>query len=177
MGLYAYPPNTQAVRFLIEEVMPRLLRARPDAQLVVTGGAVPIQRPWLINPGVVPFGEVPALLRACAIGTAPIFSGSGTRLKILECMAAGTPVVATPKGAEGIEVVDGQSILLAQEAAGFAERILWIWDDPALAETLTGQARQIARSTYDWPVCLRGLVACCDGSPSHRPGGRRQQRR
>jgi len=158
MGLYAYPPNTEAVRFLVQSVMPLLLRSHPDAQLVVTGGEVPLRRPWLINPGVLPFEEVPAMLRACGLGTAPIFSGSGTRLKILESMAAGVPVVATPKGAEGLAVADGVSILLAEDPEGFACQIRRLWEAPDLGEALADNARQLICLRYDWPVCLRGLL-------------------
>ncbi len=121
MGLYAYPPNTLAVQFLVTEVMPRLLQTHQDAELIVTGGDVPFQFPWLKNPGILPFGEVPALLKACSVATAPIFIGSGTRLKIVEAMAAGVPVVATPKGAEGLEAADGRALLLASDGEQFAE--------------------------------------------------------
>lgn len=161
MGLYAYTPNTQAVRFLVDEVMPRVLAAAPDAQLVVTGGAVPFRHPWLINPGVIPFDEVPAMIRACSVGTAPIFSGSGTRLKILECMAAGTPVVSTAKGSEGICVADGASILLAEDGEGFARSILGLWAAPLRAASLARTAQEVAQTHYDWPVCTAALVRHC----------------
>jgi glycosyltransferase involved in cell wall biosynthesis len=161
MGLYAYAPNTQAVRFLVDEVMPRVLATAPDAQLVVTGGEVPFRHPWLINPGVIPFDEVPAMIRACSVGTAPIFSGSGTRLKILECMAAGTPVVSTVKGAEGVCVVDGASILLAEHGEGFARAILGLWAEPRRAASLARKAQDLAQIHYDWPACPAELVRRC----------------
>ncbi len=156
MGLYAYPPNTRAVQFLLTEVMPRLRQTHSDAELIVTGGVVPVRFPWLKNPGILPFEEVPALLRACGVATAPIFLGSGTRLKILEAMAAGAVVVATPKGAEGIEVEDGRGILLASDGESFAACIRRIWDEPGLGKRLTGEARDFVRARFDWPVCLKG---------------------
>lgn len=168
MGLYAYRPNTQAVEFLINEVMPRLLQTHPDAQLIVTGGEVPHRHSWLKNPGMLPFDDMPAMIQACSVGTAPIFSGSGTRLKILECMAAGIPVVATPKGAEGLEVEDARSILLARDGEAFASQIRRLWSDPGLGESITRNALQVVRSRYDWPVCVRSLTACLD-----LPGGSR----
>lgn len=158
MGLYAYGPNTEAVEFLIHDVMPRLLKIDPDAQLVVTGGEVPYQYSWLKNPGMLPFDDLPALIRACSISTAPIFSGSGTRLKIVECMAAGIPVVSTPKGAEGLVVVDGQSILLAIDGEGFATAICRLWENSDLYHSLTATALKIVSSRYDWPVCLENLI-------------------
>jgi len=159
MGLYAYPPNTLAVRFLVNEVMPRLLETHPDAELVITGGDVPFQYPWLKNPGVVPFKDVPALLKACSVATAPIFMGSGTRLKIVEALAAGAPVVATPKGAEGLEIEDGRALLLASTGEEFAEQVRRVWGDPGLRASLIAEGRQLVRSRYDWSVCLSALLA------------------
>jgi len=158
MGLYAYPPNTLAVQFLVTEVMPRLLKTHRDAELVVTGGDVPFRFSWLNNPGILPFGEVPALLRACSVATAPIFLGSGTRLKIVEAMAAGVPVVATPKGAEGLGAADGRMILLASDGEQFAAAIRRIWDEPGLRESLVREARDFVRAKFDWAVCLSALI-------------------
>jgi polysaccharide biosynthesis protein PslH len=120
-GLYAYPPNSVAVDFLIRNVMPRLLAHTPEAQLLITGGALSYREPWLITPGIVPHDELPVLLASCRVAAAPIFSGSGTRLKILEAMAAGVPVVSTTKGAEGLPFRHGEHLLVADDADAFVE--------------------------------------------------------
>lgn len=126
MGLYAYPPNKRAVDFLLGEVIPLLLKRNLDFQLLVIGGSLPFKESWLINPGVVKYEELPSVVGACRLGVAPVFEGSGTRLKILEYGAAGLPVVSTAKGAEGLTVSDGESIYLRENGVGFAEAITTI---------------------------------------------------
>jgi glycosyltransferase involved in cell wall biosynthesis len=156
MGFYEYPPNRAAVDFLMNEVMPWLRRRRPSVELVVTGGTIPYSAPWLINPGVVGREEFNAILGACRIGVAPIFSGSGTRLKILEYMAAGLPVVATRKGAEGLGVQPGVHALYAETAEEFGEAILRLLDDRGLAEQLSLEGAALVRAKFDWvPILSR----------------------
>jgi glycosyltransferase involved in cell wall biosynthesis len=156
MGLYAYPPNRRAVQFLINEVMPWLRQRCPDANLVITGGDVPFSAPWLINPGVVPRSDLNAILSACRIGVAPIFTGSGTRLKILEYMAAGLPVVTTMKGAEGLGLQAGKHALYAETAQEFGEAVLRILCSQPLSEKLSFEATALVRERFDWiPVLER----------------------
>lgn len=158
MGLYTYPPNKRAVDFLDQQVMPRVHERLPDAQLVVLGGRVPLERPWLINPGVVPFEQLPIMVKACAVGVAPVFEGSGTRLKILEYMAARLPVIATTKGAEGIDAVAGTDILLAEDAERFAAGILGALTDPALADRLGAAGHALVASRYGWDAIMSQVL-------------------
>jgi glycosyltransferase involved in cell wall biosynthesis len=154
MGLTTFPPNKEAIRFLIQDVFPRLVRDNPHAKLAIIGGAVETRRPWLINPGIIPYEEVPAFIKACDACVAPVFSGSGTRLKILEYMAAGRPVVATPKGAEGLDCRDGHDFLLAEDAEGFAERIEAILSRPRFFQRMAEHGRRTVAQEYSWKKIL-----------------------
>ena len=155
MGLYAYPPNTEAVRFLAEQVMPRLHLQRPNVRLVVTGGGPPVSQLWLINTGVISRRDLDAVLCACRIGVAPIFKGSGTRLKILEYMAAGLPVVATRKGAEGLNLEDEKHVLYAETREDFHRELLRLLSDSTLSESLSAHAGALVKSRFDWVPLLR----------------------
>lgn len=155
MGLYAYPPNTEAVQFLLEQVMPALHAERPNVRLVVTGGGPPCSPSWLISPGVIPRHELDALLCACRIGVAPIFRGSGTRLKILEYMAAGLPVVTTIKGAEGLDLEGERHVLYAETPEEFQSALLRLLFDQTLSESLTAEASSLVRAKFDWKPLLR----------------------
>ena len=154
MGLYAYPPNREAVEFLVFSVMPEVLLKHPHATLLVTGGVVPYQRPWLINPGLVPHGDLRALIRSCRAGVAPVFGGSGTRLKILEYMAGGLPVITTRKGAEGLPLVGEQHVLFAETPPEFAAAILRVLDSGELGERLAAGAAALVREQFDWSKAL-----------------------
>jgi glycosyltransferase involved in cell wall biosynthesis len=80
----------------------------------------------------------------------PIRQGSGTRLKILEAMALGVPVVSTSKGAEGLDVVDGQHLLIADDPAEFVVKTRSALHNTVLRERLIAQARQLVEQRYDW---------------------------
>jgi glycosyltransferase involved in cell wall biosynthesis len=154
MGLYNYGPNRSAVDFLVGSVMPRIHQECPTAQLAILGGRVPYERTWLVNPGSIPYEQLPAFVCACKVGLAPIFSGSGTRVKILEYMAAGKPVVSTAKGAEGLEVQNGVNILLGEEESTFAAEVVRLLKDERLAGGIGAQGRETVRSRYSWSIVM-----------------------
>jgi polysaccharide biosynthesis protein PslH len=88
----------------------------------------------------------------------PIRQGGGTRIKILEAMALGTPVVATSKGAEGLDVTPEHDILLADEPAAFAAQVLRLLSDGGLRERLSTNARRLVEGKYDWRNIGRRFV-------------------
>jgi polysaccharide biosynthesis protein PslH len=88
---------------------------------------------------------------------APIFSGSGTRLKILESLAAGVPVVATRKGAEGLTLASGVEILLAEGAADFASTLTELLRNPDRRRQLGACGQRQVASRYDWAVLVPDL--------------------
>lgn len=165
LGDYAYPPNREAIDLLVTAVMPLVLAQCPQARLAIIGGPVPWQRPWLRAPGLLADADVPGFIRACAVSVAPIFSGSGTRLKILESLAAGVPVVASVKGAEGLGLVADTELLLATTASEFASALVGLLRDPQRRARL-GEAgqRRVARC-YDWSVLVPALTAMLPAAP------------
>jgi glycosyltransferase involved in cell wall biosynthesis len=158
MGLAAFPPNQEAIRFLVQDVFPRVVQDRPKAKLVIIGGEVDMRMDWLINPGSIPFDEVPAFIKACDLCVAPIFSGSGTRLKILEYMAACKPVLATAKGAEGLQVKNGESILLAENSGDFSRNIIGLLRDSRLRSTIANKGFQSVKTRYSWANIIRAFI-------------------
>jgi glycosyltransferase involved in cell wall biosynthesis len=135
----AHPPNLDGITFFVEEVLPILRRSYPDAVLDVVG---PSATPELQSryAGWVRFrGYLPDLAAALAdydVLVAPIRFGSGTRVKLLDAMACRIPIVTTAAGAEGLPVVDGEHMLIADGAADFAGKVLRIKRDPPLGRRL-----------------------------------------
>jgi len=150
MGLASFMPNREGVNFLINDVFPMIIREWPEVRLAVIGGSVKYKKKWLLNPGCIPFKEVPIFIKACDVCVAPIFSGSGTRLKILEYMAASKPVVSTTKGAEGISVKNGENIIIANSANRFAEKIIFLLRNPGYAEKIGYEGMKMVRANYSW---------------------------
>ena len=85
-----------------------------------------------------------------SVAIVPILSGGGTRIKILEAMALGTPVVATTKGAEGLDIDHGRNILLADDPEIFTKEVVRLLEDAPLRQRLVENARQLVEEEYDW---------------------------
>lgn len=164
-GALSFAPNLEAVAFFAKAILPIVRAQRPKIRLVVTGKAEPAQIGDLAGiPGLIFAGRLPDVRPAIAGAWAevvPLRSGSGTRLKVLEAMALGTPVIATRKGAEGLDLVDGRDLLLADTAEEFAAATLRVLNSPALRQELAAHGRQ-AVARYDWSHSVATLETLID---------------
>ena len=154
MGSYLYMPNREAIDFLIKKVMPKVVHGCSNAKLAIVGGNVPYREQWLISPGIIPHEQLPAFIKACDVGVAPIFSGSGTRLKILEYMAAGIPVVATTKGAEGLAVKNGHDVLISDDEKDFVSNVAKLLGDRNIANSLAVSGKNLVSTRYSWRTIM-----------------------
>lgn len=149
-GALTYAANADGVRWFLETAYPAIKARRPSTSLTVTGetgGAV------LLGDGVLQTGHVPdarPLVAGATVSIAPLRWGGGTRLKILEAMALGTPVVATTKAAEGLAVVHGEHLVIADEPGDFAQRVLQLLADADLRQRLADNARRLVVERYEW---------------------------
>ncbi len=153
-GALTYSANYDGVKYFLTEVYPLVQRAVPDVLLTITGSTKGVKLDGLpLNDSVRLSGyldDIRPMVAGSSVCVVPIQEGGGTRLKILEAMALGTPVVATHKAAEGIEATDGKHLLLADEAPAFAECIMRLWNDADLRQCLVTSARQLVQQRYDW---------------------------
>jgi glycosyltransferase involved in cell wall biosynthesis len=152
-GLMSYFPNQQAIRWFLQEVFPAVLRGRPGVRLVVAGAAPPRWLSALAGPRVEVTGLVPDIrphVARAAVVVAPLMIGGGTRVKILEALAMARPVVSTAVGAEGLGLEHGTSVLFAEEPSAFADAILAVLGDAALARQLGTRGRQHVAEHFDW---------------------------
>lgn len=163
-GALTYRANFDAMDYFIAEILPRVRAERPNVTLRITGEA----RPEIVaklpqDPSVVFTGYLDDVRSAVAeswISVAPLRIGSGTRLKILEAMALGVPVVSTSKGAEGLQH-DG-TVCVADDPDAFARRVVELLRSPALRETTTKRARQVIADRYDWRTIGAEFVAAVE---------------
>ncbi len=150
-GSFSYFPNHEAMVWFINQVLPLVQAEVPEVKLTITGNRA--ERPLPSSPHVQHVGfvdDVRPYVAGSWISLAPIWTGGGTRLKILEAMALRTPVVATSKGAEGIEAVPGQHLLIADTPQEFAAAVLRLFHDAALRQYLAENAYQLVCERYDW---------------------------
>jgi glycosyltransferase involved in cell wall biosynthesis len=177
IGTMFYPPNADAVRWFVAEVFGLIRAAVPDARFVVVGARPPADIAALHDParGIEVCGYVPdiaPLLAEAAATVVPTRAGSGMRVKILEAMAVGLPVVSTTVGAEGIAVVPETHVLIADDAPAFADAAVRLLTDPALRARLRAQAHALAVARYDWRITgamLCSLYDALDRSVSSAP--------
>jgi glycosyltransferase involved in cell wall biosynthesis len=151
-GALTYDANFDAAEFYLSQVHPLVLRSVPDALVRITGSCDGVNVGRLPRPdGVEYTGYVPDIRPTVAQSWAsivPLRQGGGTRLKILEAMALGTPVISTSKGAEGLDARDGPEILIADSPQAFAARIIELFNSPALRASLAEAGRRLVRANY-----------------------------
>lgn len=157
----AYSANLDAMEFFLKEVFPQVKSKRPETVLRITGRTNGVAVDHLpLGEGAILTGYLddirPAVAQswACVV---PLRIGGGTRLKILEAMALGTPVVSTSKGAEGLEVTHDENILIADESAEFAGAVLRLLGDEALRAKLAANGRRLVEERYSWETCAQEL--------------------
>ena len=168
-GLH-WPPNADAVRYFIEAIWPLILRDTPGATLTVVGrDDAAIGSALRRTPGVHVTGYVddvaPCFERARAL-VVPLRSGGGMRVKILETLARGLPVISTSIGYEGIDAIPGVHLLAADTPADFAAAVRRAFQDDELVARLALAGRELVLSRYDTAVVGAELRRALEGFPA-----------
>lgn len=152
LGGLHWPPNAEGVRWFAERVWPTVAEAVPGAILTVIGkgspGGLPRGGPTIEVAGYVP--RLQPYLAETAAFVVPLLSGAGMRVKILDAWCWGLPVVSTSVGAEGIDVCDGENILLGDTETRLAECLVRVLRDGIVAKRLADGGRATVERTYDW---------------------------
>ena len=163
-GKMDFRPNVEGALWLAQQVMPLVWSRRPTARLTLFGRdpAAAVQR-LAADPRIIVTGHVPgvaaekrALARASVVAV-PLFSGGGTRLKVLSALAMARPLVSTPLGAAGYGLQSEEHLLLAPTARTFAVALLRLMDDRALASRLGASGRSMVLQHYTWERLLPTL--------------------
>ena len=155
----AYLPNILAAHWFAEKIWPTLRARRPSLNWRLVGKNPEALRLRTIieSKSLGPVDDAIAELSTARAAVVPIFSGSGTRFKILESWAAGVPVISTAHGAEGLECRNGEHLLLAETPEAFAEAVLSVVNDCSLAQRLADSGRALYEQKYTWPVAWKIL--------------------
>jgi glycosyltransferase involved in cell wall biosynthesis len=159
-GLLTYRPNLEAARMLAHDILPRIRRARPDTVLTLVGYGGEPELAGLRGPGIVVTGWVPDVrpyVRGAAAVVVPLRIGSGTRLKVLEALSMAKPVVSTPLGCEGIDVRDGDHLLIGESSDEIASLVVRVLSEPATAGQLGRAGRDLVARQYSWKQAGRTL--------------------
>ncbi|NLF79486.1 MAG: glycosyltransferase [Chloroflexi bacterium] len=153
VGSMHYAPCVDAATYLCTEILPEIRRHIPSVEIWLVGANPGPQIQRLAGAGVHVTGRVedvrPYYARS-AVSVVPIRAGGGTRLKILEAMALGRPIVTTSVGCEGLDVTHREHLLIANTTEDFAASVVQLMRDGALYRRIATQARQRVVDRYDW---------------------------
>jgi sugar transferase (PEP-CTERM/EpsH1 system associated) len=159
-GLMSYRPNVDGAIYFVQEIFPQILASRPDTILYLVGAAATDEVMRLASSNVVVTGTVPDVrpyVHRSAVFVIPLRMGGGTRLKALEALSMEKAVVSTSLGCEGIDVKDGEHLLIADEPRAFADSVLRLLTDRELAMRLGRQGRRLVERQYRWETVVAQL--------------------
>ena len=157
VALMGWKPNVDAAVWLGREVWPLVRQQMPEARLALVGREPSAEVRALAADDVEVTGTVPEIrpyLARARVALAPLLSGGGTRLKVLEALDAGRPLVSTTKGIEGLEDLIGDAAVVRDDPRGFADAIVETLSDPDRAARIGALAHAAVRDNYAWDATL-----------------------
>ena len=168
IGGAGHPPNLDAMRWIASDILPALRARLPDWQIHIVGSVPDAIRAQLATPGMVFHGRVPDLtpwMDTCLASIAPLRFGAGVKGKINMAMSYGLPVIGTTVAAEGMALHDGDDILIADDAPGFATAILRMCNDEALWSRLSVGGIENVRAHFSFDAARTALMHVLAGLP------------
>ncbi len=161
IGKMSYPPCSDAALYFCREILPLIRERVKNTELWIVGREPPQEVVNLDGNGVHVTGWVEDVIpyyERSSVCVVPLRAGGGTRLKILEAMSLGRPVVSSSIGCEGLDVRDGENVLIADHPEEFAEKTTRLLGDPNLRKSLSTKARQLVENQYDWDSLANRLM-------------------
>jgi len=163
VGSMFYQPNVDAALFLGRQILPLIRQQIPEAHLFIVGSGPTreVQRLGEETEAITVTGYVDSVMpyyETCCLSLVPLRAGSGIRVKILESMALGRPVVPTTLGCEGLRVSHSENILIADTAADLAAQTLCLMTDPKQWQHIARNGRRLIEQVYDWRATGQQLV-------------------
>ena len=151
VGSFEHPPNVDALRRIVEGILPAVHDAVPGARLVVVGASPP---PELVDrPGVSAAGDVESVvpyLEQAAVVLGPVWSGGGMRVKVLEALAAGKAVASTPLGVDGLDLQPGEHAVVGDDEGMLAREIVALLQDRVRRRRLGAAGRELVAERFSW---------------------------
>jgi polysaccharide biosynthesis protein PslH len=155
MGRMDYHANIDAALFFVRKVWPLIHARRPELRLVIAGAQPAKAILALREQGIAVTGtvdDVRPYYHSALTSVVPLRVGGGTRLKVLEAMATGTPVISTTLGAEGLEVTPGRDILIADSPEAMADAVISLQAGSPQWQEIAANGRRLVKAKYDWSV-------------------------
>ncbi len=163
VGGMTWYPNRDAMTYFCREIYPLIRKQMPETEMNIIGNSPPkeVLLAASKDPSIKPLGyveDIRAFLAQAAVYVVPIRVGGGTRLKILDAMAAGKAIVSTTVGCEGIAVTPGENILIADNPQNFSDQVVMLLKNKEMRDKLSANAREFVAEHYSWEIIGRQLV-------------------
>jgi glycosyltransferase involved in cell wall biosynthesis len=154
VGTFSYWPNLDGLLFFLSHIFPLIQQEIRDVRLFIVG-LNPPRHVLQLNDDRTIFvkANVPSIehyYRQATVSVVPLRAGGGTRIKILEAFALGRPVVSTSLGSEGLDVINGKHLLIADDPHAFAKSCIDLLRTPRLCQDLIVNARELVKQNYTW---------------------------
>lgn len=163
VGTLDYDPCEKGVWYFCNEILPLIRKDIPNIRFIVVGrnpsnrlNAIAISDQAIMLTGRV--DDIRPYVQEARVFVVPLLSGSGTRLKILEAMSMGVPVVTTSIGVEGIEAINGEHLLIKDTSIDFAKTVVKLLCEPSGAREMVVKARQLVENKYSWDIISQDLL-------------------
>jgi polysaccharide biosynthesis protein PslH len=159
VGNFTHPPNVEAATILLTKIMPLVRRVVPRLQAFVVGPRPPAALKRLADDSTFVTEAVDAVspyLERASVVVAPLWSGGGMRVKVLEALAAGKALVATPVALAGLELVPGEHVVVATTTSEFANAIVELVEDRERRARIAADARRWALANLSWETAIAG---------------------
>lgn len=173
IGTLGYPPNVDAVLHFTDAILPLIRQKIPDVRFVVVGHRPPEairllaeRKEITLAPSTMDLLPYYREARVCVV---PLRAGGGTRIKILEAMALGRPVVSTTLGCEGLDVKNDEQLMIAGTPSEFARDVIQLLGDPLHCRRLAAAARNFVESKHDWSTVGSALLQLYERLPGCGP--------
>jgi len=166
LGNLSYLPNQNAVRFLIDEVLPKLLLQRPQLTINIAGASMPSSYQAYNSPNITMSGWVEDIRNTYAearLFVAPLHTGAGVQNKLLEAMSMGLPCITTSVVNASLQAKDDEQLIIANTAEEFAQAIICLLDDEKKQNLLSKNARRFIEESYSWEKSNSKLVQVLNG--------------
>ena len=153
VGMMKYVPNYNGMSWFLDEIFPKILEKVPDATITIVGKNPPQSISERANENIIVTGFVEdtrPYIEKSAVYVVPLRMGGGTRLKIMEALAVKKPLVTTSIGCEGIDVVNGESVLIADTPDEFSASVIELFTKPKRAAKLTEKGYELVNDKYKW---------------------------
>lgn len=172
VGTFKWLPNREAVDFLVQKVWPYIKQRVANAQLLIVGSS-PTEK--VIGYGAkdphitvaASIADIRDAFKSSDVLLAPVFSGKGTRYKILEAMASGTPIVASEIAVEGLHVKNGVHVLTSNDPKKMADLTIQVLNNRQLWEKLASNGKKFVKENYDWQLISKKLDSIYQEIGSH----------